>query len=474
MRVSYDTDEGATLGSETITNGDASDDTFTDSSAHALVGWNNSGTHNATNKVTIESGSFRLISDGTFTGLSAAGASAIAVIGNTYTYTITVSSVSAGSIKITNGGVTIGVSEIGTHTGFFVAESTTTNIQRTSGVTDVVYDDFSLKQTAPAFLNSVSKVDSTLLTPVKQLTENGITSTVFLVYQPWADSVVVPAGGFLTDFDGVQCKYYSSVNGGTTSGTGVADDTGVTDWIEQGNYNNIQKDTAGNGWLTHVVSEGVAVQQLLNSDAPATQTTGSLATGDYVLWQNGAGSSDLTAGTATISTTGSATDGSPLTFTVTGAGTVNVTITGSPDENQLEGGSVQTTFILSAGGTVQRNATEFLVTPTPAAFLRLRFADVVSQTYLSSGTIEVSYDETTLTWTDGTNAMTHNVAMKPGDFATVEEATGKLYYGSASGVSLVDTNGSYDPTWGEIALGNAVDYTFDDELDPLNSDWSQP
>jgi hypothetical protein len=113
------------------------------------------------------------------------------------------------------------------------------------------------------------------------------------------------------------------------------------------------------------LNEPVAVQQLLNSDAPATQTTGSLATGDYVLWQNGAGSSDLTAGTATISTTGSATDGSPLTFTVTGAGTVNVTITGAPDENQLEGGSVPTTFILSAGGTVQRNATDFQVTPNP-------------------------------------------------------------------------------------------------------------
>jgi hypothetical protein len=111
-----------------------------------------------------------------------------------------------------------------------------------------------------------------------------------------------------------------------------------------------------------------------------------------------------------------------------------------------------------------------LLTPTPAAFLRLRFADVVSQTYLSSGTIEVSYDGTTLTWTDGTNAMTHNVTMKPGDFATVEEATGKLYY---NGI-LEDTNGSYSPTWGEVALGNAVDYDFDDALDPLDDTWSQP
>jgi hypothetical protein len=140
------------------------------------------------------------------------------------------------------------------------------------------------------------------------------------------------------------------------------------------------------------------------------------------------------------------------------------------DFSGIELGSVASSRIPTTTGSVQRNATEFLVTPTPAAFLRLRFADVVSQTYLSSGTIEVSYDGTTLTWTDGTNAMTHVVAMKPGDFATVEEATGKLYYNG----SLVDTNGSYSPTWGEIALGNAVDYIFDAELDPTDSTWSQP
>jgi hypothetical protein len=240
-------------------------------------------------------------------------------------------------------------------------------------------------------------------------------------------------------------------------------------WSYGGRYSNLA--TAEQNYLPHVLSELGRTNELFNSDSPATQTTASLITGDYVLWQNGAGSSDLTAGTATISTTGSATDGSPLTFTVTGAGTVTVTIVGGPpDEFQLEEGSVPTTFILTEGGSVQRNATSFLATPTPAAFLRLRFADVVSQNYLTSGTIVISYNGTTLTWTDGTNAMTHVVAMKPGDFAAVEEATGKLYYNG----SLVDTNGSYDPTWGEVALGNAVDYYFDDDLDPTDTTWSQP
>lgn len=110
-----------------------------------------------------------------------------------------------------------------------------------------------------------------------------------------------------------------------------------------------------------------ATTHLLNSTAPATQTTLSLGTGFYTLWQDGAGSSDLTAGTATIDTTGSATDGSPFTVEVTGAGTVTVTIVGGPpDAFQLESGTVRTPLIVSTTGEVTRAAT-ITSEPTPAA-----------------------------------------------------------------------------------------------------------
>ncbi len=101
--------------------------------------------------------------------------------------------------------------------------------------------------------------------------------------------------------------------------------------------------------------EPAATNQLLNSDeTPATQTTGSLSTGDYVLWVNGAGSAAVTAGTATITGGGTATDGSPDLFTVTGAGTVTVTVTGSLDRFQLEGGSVPTSYIKTEGAIASR------------------------------------------------------------------------------------------------------------------------
>jgi len=105
-----------------------------------------------------------------------------------------------------------------------------------------------------------------------------------------------------------------------------------------------------------LLMEPAATNQLLNSTAPATQTTGSLGTGDYVCWMEGSDSVAVTAGTATITGGGTATDGTPDLFTVTGAGTVTVTVTGSPDRFQLEAGSVPTSFIETAGAAATRVA----------------------------------------------------------------------------------------------------------------------
>jgi hypothetical protein len=95
---------------------------------------------------------------------------------------------------------------------------------------------------------------------------------------------------------------------------------------------------------------------LLNSTAPATQTTASLGTGTYTLWCNGSGSALASGGSATITGAASATNGSPNTFTVTVAGTVTVTVTGSLNAFQLEAGAFGTSFIVTAGATATRAA----------------------------------------------------------------------------------------------------------------------
>jgi hypothetical protein len=93
---------------------------------------------------------------------------------------------------------------------------------------------------------------------------------------------------------------------------------------------------------------------LLNSTTPATQTTASLATGTYTLWVNGSGSATMSAGTGTGCGTGAATNGTPVNFTITVAGTCTVTVSGSLNAFQLELGSFGTSFIVTAGATATR------------------------------------------------------------------------------------------------------------------------
>ena len=88
---------------------------------------------------------------------------------------------------------------------------------------------------------------------------------------------------------------------------------------------------------------------LLNSGAPATQTTASLALGIYTLWMDGTGSVSVAGTSAVITGGGTAIAGSPVTFTVTTAGTVTVTVTGSPTRFQLENQLSRSSYIATAG-----------------------------------------------------------------------------------------------------------------------------
>lgn len=102
--------------------------------------------------------------------------------------------------------------------------------------------------------------------------------------------------------------------------------------------------------------EPAATNMLLNSNTPATQTTGSLAIGTYTLWVEGTGSAAVTAGTATIADNGTAEEGTPDTFSVSVAGTVTVTVTGELTFFQLENSAFPTSHIPTTTSTVTRLA----------------------------------------------------------------------------------------------------------------------
>ncbi len=102
-----------------------------------------------------------------------------------------------------------------------------------------------------------------------------------------------------------------------------------------------------------LVETGVT-NYLLNSDTPATQNV-SLAAGDYVLWVEGAGSAVLSG-----AATGTATEGSVVSFTLASTGAVTVTVSGSLDIFQLENvaqyvTSVGTSFIKTTSAPAARS-----------------------------------------------------------------------------------------------------------------------
>lgn len=156
-------------------------------------------------------------------------------------------------------------------------------------------------------------------------------------------------------------------------------------------------------------SDEAKTQYLGVTGTPATQTTSSLGTGAYVLWIEGSGSATVSAGTATITGAGAAVEGTPKQFTVTGAGTVVVTVAGSVTWFQLENGNCPTGYIVNAGApgtTVVRAADVTVLNPftltTPCTIVARGMMQAID------GTLDATI-RNLFTISDGTNNERYSV-----------------------------------------------------------------
>lgn len=103
----------------------------------------------------------------------------------------------------------------------------------------------------------------------------------------------------------------------------------------------------------------------LNSSAPATQAV-TVAVGSVTIYATGTGYTiTSSAGTATGSGFGAVTPGTPQVLTITGAGTVTLTVSGSPvgASVQVVAGAYRTTPIATAGAIVTHDADILAWTP---------------------------------------------------------------------------------------------------------------
>lgn len=89
---------------------------------------------------------------------------------------------------------------------------------------------------------------------------------------------------------------------------------------------------------------------LLNSFVPATQTVANMAAGDYTLHVHGSGSCALSGGP-----TGTASEGSPVTFTLASTTSVTFTVTGSLDAFQCNDGTEHLPFVETVGAPLSRS-----------------------------------------------------------------------------------------------------------------------
>lgn len=148
----------------------------------------------------------------------------------------------------------------------------------------------------------------------------------------------------------------------------VRNSSGATDllWTSAAgtNYNSFAANTLRLTPGLGALIEPARTNFLLNSTAPATQTTGTLATGTYTLWINCAATSlactaTMSVGTATGCGAAAAAQYVPISFTIAVSGTCTITLAGVAQAFQLElnPGSISapSSFIVTAGAIVQRN-----------------------------------------------------------------------------------------------------------------------
>jgi hypothetical protein len=182
-------------------------------------------------------------------------------------------------------------------------------------------------------------------------------------------------------------------------------------------------DYTASGVLLGLLIEEQRTNSFLNSGAPATQSV-TLTAGTYTLWMEGGGSIAVAAGTAVGTGFGTASNGTPVTFTISTGGTVTCTVTGSPSIAQLENGPFATSYIPAAGAAATR-AADVAVVSSLAGWFNASSGTLLAEYAITGLGSNLTYGALTLD--DGTS----NNAMVVGYNDQTDAQVANIYSGGA-------------------------------------------
>lgn len=301
---------------------------------------------------------------------------------------------------------------------------------------------------------------------------------------PWLPALAGQAPTLFADFtsegganhyynDGAQYGSFAallSALGGTFSRGSAATDllAAAASGVAYNNYANDVARLTASGLLL----EGARSNALLNSGAPVTQTV-SLGTGTYTLWVNGSGAAVSSANTATGSGFGTASNGSPNTFTLTGAGAVDITVSGALDVCQLENGAYASSYAPATTAIAARSAdsltmpesgfeTFYIRFRTPAALANLQSpmgwvgstANDRIQVYIYSGALNL------YAAAGGTAVINKNLGAVAADtdYKLAFALEAGSFRASLNGGAIVSDTPASVPALTTFCLGNDVSY----------------
>lgn len=271
-----------------------------------------------------------------------------------------------------------------------------------------------------------------------------------------ADVLLVgEANGMASDFTRSDGTGYVSVKDTSTLANNLSNVSADTFWTNEGTSPKLVNTSSGTlVWSPH--------NMFVNSGTPATQNVTLIIGATYTITVTGAGGGNITGSSGA---SGTATTGSPATFTATGT-TGTFTLTGSLDTIQLNRGTVGTAYLATTGSIRIGCAIDYdiaelaygLLVETTATNLALQASDFTDASWTKSNMTTAL----TSTGPDGVANSASRLTATAGNATALQSITSasaarisSVYLKRITGSGNIDITQDNGGTWTTVSITNS-------------------